>query len=540
MSKNKKNSKHTDPVDKSAKAEGKPTVGGNGSEPLVITTTGGAKPMEKTDKAGGKPSKTEGKPTVGGNESEPLVIAGTGSIDPVEKPAKSEAEPDMDEDGPDLSLFTDADGTDPDHIGFSPSSEGLNLPIRDSDGPLAFEELVKKRSGDEPEEQIVVKTRVRRRAEGGASLRSLAISVAYLAAVLLLGVWLGIFIVGIGNDVFAFTFEEDSQGNPIIYSVTITDEGMAPAEVGRLLKEAGVIKYDWAFKLYAQLKKKDSFSVKAGSYTISAAANYDAIMSILNPTPVRGEIDITFSEGMNTDDIIDLFLANGIGTREGFEYALNSYPYEYWFMKDLKEVPEGRYYRLDGYLYPDTYRFYTDSSEVAAIDKMLSNFNQKFGEGYKQVCDELGMSVDEVVRIASMIESEAKRVSDYSTVSAVFYNRLNSASFEGSLQSDATVQYYFRHVEGARHTEVTPEDLLVDTPYNTYLYKGLPPGAICNPSLNALKAALYPDEDCPYYYFVSRSNGYMYYAKTLSEHNANIAKVKEENEDPEGSVGEWE
>lgn len=529
MSDNEKKSKQTDPVKDFSKAkpvESKSAEGKSAKAKSAASKSGKA----KSDKAESAESKSaQGKPAkVESGESKTIngTSAGTDTL--------------SDEDGWDRSLFTDAPGTDPDNIGFSPSSEGLNLPIRDSDGPLAFGDSSENRSDDGDEEQVVVKTRIRRRTEGGASLRSLAISIAYLAAVVLLGIWMGIAIVGIGNDIFAFTFEKDDDGNPVTYSVTITDEGMTPDEVGKLLKEQGVVKYDWAFKLYAQLKKKDHFAVKAGSYTISAAANYDAIMSILNPAPVRGQVDITFSEGMNTDDIIDLFLANGIGTREGFEYALNSYPYEYWFMKELKNVSEDRYYRLDGYLYPDTYRFFTDSSEVAAIDKMLSNFNKKFGEGYKQVCDELGMSADQVVRIASLIEAEAKRIGDYSTVSGVFHNRLKSSTFEGLLQSDATVQYYFRHVEGARHAEITPEDLLVDTPYNTYLYKGLPPGAICNPSLNALKAALYPDENCPYYYFVSRPNGYMYYAKTLAEHNANIEKVKKENEDPDSGVGGWE
>lgn len=441
----------------------------------------------------------------------------------------------------DRALFDPEEKADPDLIGFSPDTEVSPAALvgQTRDAALSFDDLEAK----EPEKdgEIIHKVKIRKKPERGASLRTLAFGLCYLVVVILLGILLGTQVVGIGNDIFSFTFETDAEGNPITYTVVIGDEGMSPAEVGRLLKDAGAIKYDWVFKLYAQLKKKDHFKVTAGTYTISAAANYDAIMSLLNPVPPREEITITFTEGMNTDEIINLFLENGIGTREGFEKALNSFPYSYWFMDYLTgDLPEGRFYRLDGYLYPDTYRFFSDTSEIAAIDKLLENFNRKFGEEYKTACDELAMTPDEIVRLASMIEAEVKHAVDYITVSSVFHNRMKSASFDGLLQSDATVQYYFYHTEGARHEEITPEDLQTDTPYNTYLNKGLPPGAICSPSLTSLRAALYPEPDCPYYYFVSRPNGYMYYAKTLAEHNANIEKVRKESEDTSGGVGEYE
>lgn len=439
----------------------------------------------------------------------------------------------------DRSIFAEVDGINPASIGFSPDTEvsAAALVGVDENRGLSFENLDIEE--DDSGEKIVRRVKIRKRSERGASLRTLGYGICYLVVVILLGVILGSKIVGIGNDIFSFTFETDSDGNPVSYTVVIDDEGMSPAEVGKLLKEAGVIKYDWVFKLYAQMKKKDNFKVTAGTYSVSAAANYDAIMSILNPVPPREEIEITFTEGMNTDEIINLFLENGIGTREGFERALNSYPYSYWFMDYLKgNLPEGRFYRLDGYLYPDTYKFFSDTGEIAAIDKLLANFDKKFGEEYKVACDDLGMTPDEVVRLASMIEAEVKFAADYVTVSSVFHNRMKSREFDGLLQSDATVQYYFYHTEGARHEEITPEDLLAETPYNTYLNKGLPPGAVCSPTMTALRAALYPEEDCPYYYFVSRPNGHMYYAKTLAEHNANIEKAKEEAENP--GVGEYE
>lgn len=429
--------------------------------------------------------------------------------------------------------FQPADDGQPEFIGFSPNADVMNTDIpSDTDSEVArFDDLVDE-NGKIDTIEVKVKKKKKIIRDPGGPIRSMAVSIAVLVVCLVVGIVGGVVILSVANDLFSFVYEKDEFGDPVVYTVTIDDDGMSPKEVGELLGEKGVIRYPFVFKLYAQLKKKDNFKIKCGTYTISSSANYDAIMTALNPTPPREEVTITFTETMTTDDVIDLFLANGIGTREGFEEAINEYRYSYWFMDYLTpdQLSEDRYYRLDGYLYPDTYRFFTDSSEVAAIDKMLSNFDRYFGEVYKAACDERSMTPDQIVTLASMIQAEAGRVSDFTIVSAVFDNRLKSKTFEGRLDSDATVQYYFRHVEGARHDKVSADDLKVDTPYNTYLYKGLTPGAVCNPSINALRAALYPEEDCPYYYFVSRSNGTMLYAKTLAEHNKNIETVKKEDQ----------
>ncbi len=468
------------------------------------------------------------------NQNEKAVEKKTAAPQNPENPEKTENEIEIIP-----SHFEKASGTDPEEIGFSPEKSAPNLDLpTNTDVPAAefeFQDGIDKI----PTVEVVVKKKTKVIKDRGGSVRSLAVAVSVITISLILGILLGVMIISVGNDVFAFTYEKDDDGNPVTHTVTIDDAGMSAAEVAKLLGENDVVRFPLVFKLYAQLKKKDNFAVKVGTYTISASANYDSIMTALNPTPPREEITITFTEGMTTDDIIDLFLENGIGTREGFINAINNYDYDFWFMKylDSDSLSSDRYYRLDGYLYPDTYRFYSDSSEVTAIKKMLNNFNRYFGEDYEEKCEEIGMTPDEVVILASMIEAEAQKISDYTIVSAVFHNRLKSSTFMGRLDSDATVQYYFRHTEGARHKEVSSDDLKTDTPYNTYLYKGLTPGAVCNPSVNALKAAVYPEENCGYYYFVSRYNGSMLYAKTLAEHNRNVAAAKKESASHEGTGG---
>jgi UPF0755 protein len=229
------------------------------------------------------------------------------------------------------------------------------------------------------------------------------------------------------------------------------------------------------------------------------------------------------------DDIIDKFLEHGIGTREGFEDAIENYRFDYWFLKDM-ELSEDRYYRLEGYLYPDTYRFYTDSSEVAALTKMLNNFKRKVPKSYKEECEKMGLTLNQAVTLASLIEAECTWVADYEPVSGVFHNRLASTSFNGRMDSDATIQYILRHTTGARKEKLEDADLKIDSPYNTRLYDGLPPGPICSPSLNALMAAILPDTESGYYYFVAQANGYNLYAKTYAEHLKNIETVQKEEE----------
>ena len=199
-------------------------------------------------------------------------------------------------------------------------------------------------------------------------------------------------------------------------------------------------------------------------------------------------------------------------------------------MKDL-EINEERFYRLEGYLYPDTYRFYTNSSETAVLKKMLDNFSRKVPKSYKDECEAMGLTMDQAVILASLIEAECLWVTDFELVSGVFHNRLNDANFMGRFDSDATIQYYLRHTTGARKEELTEEDLKLETPYNSRLYGGYPPGPICNPSLNALMAAIYPNTSTGYKYFVAQANGYNLYAKTYNEHLKNVETVRKESED---------
>lgn len=413
-------------------------------------------------------------------------------------------------------------------LNFAPEEVELPAPrkeISDADEDLAFHDLSSLTQGpqeDGPRPRIIHKKVIKR--EKGRFVRSFSAALIYLVTVICVGLLAGMFIVSAINDVFAFV-KDDS-----LYEITIEDNKMTLKELSEYLHKEGIIRYPLVFRIYCGLKNEDGITLQEGTFMISPSYNYDKILNSLNPAPPRGQIDITFTEGMTVDDIIDLFLENGIGTREGFEDVIQNYRFDYWFLKDM-ELSEDRYYRLEGYLYPDTYRFYTDSSEVAALTKMLNNFKRKVPASYKEQCEEMGLTLDQAVTIASLIEAECTWVADFEPVSGVFHNRLASTSFNGRLDSDATIQYILRHTTGARKEKLEEADLKIDSPYNTRMYDGLPPGPICSPSLNTLMAAIYPDTESGYYYFVAQANGYNLYAKTYAEHLKNIEAVQKEQEE---------
>lgn len=368
--------------------------------------------------------------------------------------------------------------------------------------------------------RVIVKKKVVN--ERGVGVRSLAFTIIYVILVLILAFLLAHFIITRGNDAFAFVKED------VTVKVTIDNENMTLDQLAQLLYDEGAIRYPGFFKFYVKMKNDGKFGLKKGEYEFSAANNYDVILSKVNPVPPRETITITIPEGYTTDDIIDLFVSRGIGTREGFVDAINNAELNYWFLEPLKEgTHEERFYRLDGYLYPDTYYFFTNSSEVTVLKKLLNNFNNKFAKVYEQRCKELGITIDEAIILASIIQCEAKYPADYQFVSSVLHNRLKDKKNYPKFECDVTLQYYFRHVEGARHAELTAEDLLVESQYNTRKYSGYTPGPICSPSLTAIKAAMYP-ASTKFTFFISKSNGYLVYSENYAQHNKYLAMTPEE------------
>lgn len=366
-----------------------------------------------------------------------------------------------------------------------------------------------------------------------SAMNSVTRALIYIACVMLVSVLLSVIIITNCNDIFAFV-KSDEQ-----YTITI-ESGTDLADLADQLKELGVIEHKNTFKIYIKYRGKESDAYTPGTYTVSPSMSYDQIISAITPKKERVSVSITVPEGYMTDQIIELFVSKGIGTREGFEDVIaNADLSEYWFVNELPANAD-RYYRLEGYLFPDTYYFYTDMSELTIIKKFLDNFEKKFEEEYKQAAEGKGFTVDEIITLASIIQAEGKEriVSvpdedgkssssylDYELISSVFKNRLALRN-PMKLQSDATTLFAFK-MDKTGDEKVTGSNKYYENPYNTYNIDGLPPGAICNPGLNAISFALW-SQSSEFYYFVSDEKGNTYFAEDLSQHEANVAMVGEE------------
>lgn len=301
--------------------------------------------------------------------------------------------------------------------------------------------------------------------------------------------------------------------------------------IAEKLEQAGVIRNHTVFKYYVDFSDMSS-KLLAGKFTLSPSMSFDDIISILKrPSAAADTTRMTFAEGITIEGYGKLLEKENIfknsETWKDIAKTGKGYNEKYSFIQEVIDKQNSsekkRNYILEGYLFPDTYEFYLSSNETQIIDRLIAQFDRVFTEEYRARAEELGMSIDDVVTLASIIEKEAK-TDDFKKVSAVFHNRLHS---DMPLQSCATHQYFMP----VKKIAYNSEELQVDSPYNTYLYGGLPAGPICNPGKAAIEAALYPDEaylNGGYLYFClgDPNTGETVFAQTYEEHLRNQAKYK--------------
>ncbi len=341
----------------------------------------------------------------------------------------------------------------------------------------------------------------------------------YLITILIISIVLSVIAIFVANDVFALV-KDDAE---IIIEVP---EHTKISKLGSTLDKEGVIEYGLIFKIFLLVTDKDG-DVLAGSYKLSPSMDYAQIARTLRNTDKQETVTVTIPEGYTIAQIRDTLVENGVCTAEALNEALNTYPFKHTFLQS--QLPPSQNW-LEGYLFPDTYTFYKNGDAVKdVVNKMLNNFDNRFDENIVNGANELGITIDEAVIIASLIEREAKVPEEFAMISGVIHNRLNSSSFP-YLEIDASLLYGLGRTSG----ELTRVDLETDTPYNTYLHKGLPPGPICNPGYNALYAATHPD-DHDYYFYVAMPDGSHLFASTNSKHEQNKEKAAEAFAEAENS-----
>lgn len=293
----------------------------------------------------------------------------------------------------------------------------------------------------------------------------------------------------------------------------VIEPRQSSTEISQNLKTAGLIKNPWILELYAWQNDLDD-KIQAGEYQISANLSIKEILKILTSIKLASEKQITIIEGWTLKEIGQYLESQGIIKSADFTIAVQK-KQSWWDDYDfLAEKP--RDVDLEGYLFPDTYRIYQGATVKDILVKMLNNFDKKLTPELRAEIEKQGKTLHEILTLASVLEKEVNTYEDRRTVAGIFYKRLNLGM---PLQADSTVNY----VTGKKVSRATTADLKIDSPYNTYKYRGLPPGPIGNPGILAIKAAIY-SEATPYLYFLTTPAGEVIYSKTHAEHVAAKAK----------------
>lgn len=282
------------------------------------------------------------------------------------------------------------------------------------------------------------------------------------------------------------------------------EKGQSLFQIAENLEKEKLIKDRFSFDFYVILKDKQG-NLQAGEYELNPSMNIPQIIKkfVLGDT---FKIKLTFPEGLTQVQINELLQSSNLIKKDIFALKVGDFKEEFDF---LSKIPDET--SLEGFLFPDTYFFEPETGEKELVEIFLKNFDKKFNLDLKEKIKEEKKTTFEIITMASLIEKEVKTLEDKKLVSGILWKRLKNRI---PLQVDATISY----ITGKKTTEVSIEETKIDSPYNTYKYLGLPKGSICNPGLESILAAIYP-EDSGYWYYLSTNEGKTIFSKTLEEHN---------------------
>ena len=300
----------------------------------------------------------------------------------------------------------------------------------------------------------------------------------------------------------------DSVSSDKTSTIFVIDKGENFSKVAEDLKRENLIKSSWAFTIFAK-QSGLSNKIQAGTFRLSKSYSAAETLKVLTNQPL--DTWVTLIEGWRVEE-----MAKKLNSQLGVD--------EKEFIKTAKE----------GYMFPDTYLFPKDYSVSQIVKKLRDTFDQKYSDDLKIKIKEKGLTAEQGVILASIVEREARSDKARTEVASILLKRLNIGM---ALNADATIQYILGYqpeenppagtksdlVGGWWKRHLTREDLKVKSPYNTYLHSGLPPTPICNPSLASLQAVANADSSTPYLYYYHDSKGNSHYGKTLEGHNANVS-----------------
>lgn len=355
-----------------------------------------------------------------------------------------------------------------------------------------------------------------------------------------LGVFLSVNVIEAMRDITGMAKANKS----VDFEIT---ENMSVNDIIDGLYEKGIINKPSLMKMYINFTKSNTEFLN-GPHTVNSNMSYNNILtSLRNEKEYTETIEVTIPEGLSVAEIGKLLEENYVCRASDFEAYVKTKQNRCDFEEELK-VNSNRMFMLEGYLFPDTYEFYvvdylkkdsnydTHTWAKQAADKMMDNFEERITKKMKARMKELGLTLDQTVILASLIQREGTNKENMAMISSVFHNRLNDLETFPNLQSDTTDTYINETIKPRTTASNKAQMQKIEEAYDTYNCIGLPVGAICNPGLEAINAALYPD-DTNYYYFLAARDGTFYWAETQEQHEQNIIDADLKWEEENGQSG---
>ncbi len=322
-----------------------------------------------------------------------------------------------------------------------------------------------------------------------------------------------IFLI-LGNFYCWFLISQPSSSQDLKINFVVST-GQGAREIAQALSDKGLIKHKWLF-LYYLWQRGKLRNLQAGEYSLNSQMSIAQIAdAIVGGDLIDNEVSVTFPEGCTAEEIGQYLERAGIVSKKDFVsfiWAPSGLPESY--QQKIKDY--GGEIGLEGFLFPDTYNFYKNSSAKEVVIKMLDNFNQKINQQMLNDIKSQQKSLYDILIMASILEKEVISFEDRQMVADIFWRRLDEGM---PLQSCATIAY----ILGQHKWRYSYEETRTESPYNTYIHQGLPPTPINNPGLEAIKAAIYPLKT-EYKYFLSKLDGETVFSKTLEEHKRNKQK----------------
>ena len=298
-------------------------------------------------------------------------------------------------------------------------------------------------------------------------------------------------------------------------------ENSGTEAISQILVNEVIIEKPLIFRLYSRIKGADG-TYMAGVHELNPNMTYSDVIEALQKEPenIREFVTITFVEGVRLIDAAAQLEEAGVCNAQDFIRAFNSTKVGFEF-EEMVKPSTMKFYKMEGYFFPDTYDFYLEEDPKTVVRKVFKNFDHRVTPDYYGRMKDVGLTLEETITLASIVQREASDPRDMKYVASVFLNRMHNKDEFPKLQSDPTRIY----VEEVVSPNLEIYSGAICDAYNTYKSDGLPPGPICNPGLDAIEAVLYP-RDTDYYFFCSNvDTGEFFYAETLEEHEENLKKA---------------